>query len=487
MFWSVVADASERDPADDFWYGPVGQATSSGVHVTAERALALPAVYSAVRVITDAMAQIPLILYRRTDDGGKERANVHPLYRLLHRKPNEQQTSSEWREVMQNHVLMRGNAYSRILDMNGNRITKLDVPFHPDTVRSVRMRRADGGVRYDFKVRQDDGEITLQQDQVLHIRGLGIASDGLTGLSPIDVEREAIGAGLAAQDFTGRFFSNDAQPGTGWVEHPAHFASEEKKQNWVKAWRAAQAGASKFRTPVLEYGMKYHPLEIKLVDAQFLETRKYTNMDIARIFRVPPHLIMELDRATFSNITQQDIEFVKFTMLPWLTRWEQRLSASLLNDDEQEEYFFEFLVDGLERGDGEARARYYKAGIVDGWLTRNEVRRRENLNPLDGLDEPLEPMNMRNPGGDNDERLNALKESAATAMARKQRHQAQSSDNPAMFMRNDWATVREFMRCPTSDAQRYSDFSAALLQNRPNGIDWASWEASQVQLAMEMT
>ena len=487
MFWSAVSADSGDDRAahSDFWYQPLSTPTAAGVGVSPERALALPAVYSAVKVITDAIMQIPLIMYRRLADDGKERSKDHTLFSLLHDQPNEHQTSAEWREIMQHHVLLRGNAYSQISVGTGGRIDELGMPIHPDLVKPEKEVLRGGRVRFQYRVRQENRDVVLDASEILHVRSLG--TDGISGLSPIQLEREAIGVGLAAQDFTARFLQNDATPG-GYIEHPSNFKSDEQRKEFKNSWQSAQGGRNRRKLAVLEYGMKYHPVEVKLVDAQFLETRKYTNLDIARVFRVPPHLIMELDRATFSNITQQDIEFVKFTMLPWLKRWEQRLWAQLLDEDEQSQFFFEYLVDGLERGDGEARARYYKAGIQDGWLTRNEVRRRENLDPLDGLDEPLEPMNMRNPGGDNDERLNALKFNSAKACARKQRYLVTGHDDPQTFLRSDWQRVSQFMQCSTADAQRCCDFVANLYpDDLAAKLDFDAWEARQVKLLTEMT
>lgn len=486
MFWSAISAESgdDRAPHSDFWYQPASVATASGMGVSPERAMALPAVYAAARVITDALMQIPLMMYRRLENDGKERAKDQRLYSLLHDQPNEHQTSAEWREIMQHHVLLRGNAYSQIFLGTGARIDELGMPIHPDLVTPEKEVLPNGKMRYKYRVRQDGNEIILNPSDLLHIRGLG--TDGVTGLSPIQIEREAIGVGLAAQDFTARFLANDATPG-GWIEHPGNFKSPEQQKGFKDSWQTAQTGMNRRKVAVLEYGMKYHPVDVKLVDQQFIETRKYTNLDIARIFRVPPHLIMELDRATFSNITQQDIEFVKFTMLPWLIRWEQRLRTQLLDEDESQEFFFEFLVDGLERGDAEARASYYKAGIQDGWLTRNEVRKAENRDPLEGLDEPLEPMNMRNPGGANDERLNALKMNSATALARKQR-QAFAGTSSADQIRGDAKRVKDFMQCSSTKAQEYCDVVANLFeQDFTANIDWDAWESRSVRLLMEIT
>lgn len=382
--WITAADP--RGPTDDFWYMPTGSPTAAGVMVSPEHALRLTIVYACVKVLAETVAQLPLILYRRLDRG-KERATDHPLYWLIGRRPNVMQTSFEWREMMQGHLGLRGNGFSEIL-YSGNRVIGLK-PYHPDMVRVEDLHN--GSWRYLVRDKQSDPERPLVRSEMLHLRGL--STNGIMGLNPIETEREAIGFALAAQEHGARFYKNGAVF-PGWIEHPAYFKNPEDRNRFREKWQESQTGGNRFKTPILEYGMKYHEVPIKHTDAQYIETLKRKDEDIARIFRMPPHKVGILDKATFSNIEQQGIEFVTDTMMPWLVRWEQRLSESLLTQDEQEEYFFEFLIDGLLRGDSVARSGYYNKGILDGWLTRNEVRELENRNPLSGLDEPLEPLNM---------------------------------------------------------------------------------------------
>lgn len=483
--------ASDRNDDADFWYSSLAGAgpTASGQKVTSDRALSLPAVYSCVRVIADSLMQIPLIMYRRLENGGKERATDHPLYSILHDSPNSVQTSPEWREVLQHHILLRGNGYAPIR-YAGSRVIGLGAPIHPDLVTPVLgTDPVTGESEVRYHVRADGGDAVFSSADLLHIRGPGAGADGITGQNPIALEREAIGVGLATQDFTARFFANDAQPG-GILKHPTNFKNDEQRQKFSKSWQAAHGGANWRKTAILEFGMEYVPTEIKLVDAQFIEQRKYSNLDVARIFRVPPHLIMELDRATFSNITQQDVEFVKFTMLPWFVRWETRLSMSLLNEEEQGEYFFEFLIDGLERGDSDARAKYYKAGVQDGWLTRNEIRIRENMNPLPGLDQPLEQMNMRNPGGDSDERVNeARKENAAVATSKRLRQKIESHLSNKQTIDEQFFSIQSQMvkqkMCFTDDQVfRYCGMAHEQFKEDP---DLNVWEKRQYKLLMEIT
>lgn len=383
MFLSSNIGSSDRSPTDDFWYGPVGGPTISGAKVSPETAMRLSIVFACVRVRSETLGMLPWHTYRRIP-GGKERTD-HPLASLLSGQPNEWQTAMSYRMMMQAHVELRGNAYSRIVFNGAGNVDYL-MPIHPDAVKIERT--PSGTVLY--RIKQADGTtLTLVWGEVFHIAGLSL--DGITGLNPIEMEREAIGMGLAARDYGARFFQNDARPG-GYVSVEATFKDKETKEKFRESIQAAQTGANRHKLMVLEHGMKYHELGIKNTDAQFLETRKYTDADIARIFRMIPHKVGILDRATWGNIEHQNIEFVTDSMMPSLVAWEQAAQRDLFLGDE--EYFSEFLVDMLLRGDTATRYEAYGKAIKDGWMIRNEVRGRENLNPLPGLDEPLQPLNM---------------------------------------------------------------------------------------------
>jgi hypothetical protein len=212
------------------------------------------------------------------------------------------------------------------------------------------------------------------------------------GMSPIELARESLGMALAAQDYGARFFTNDAKPTGGWIEFPGTFKDAEAKRVFRDSYQSAQAGSNRGKVLVLENGMKFHEVGVTNKDAQFLELRKFQITDIARMFRVPPHMIADLDRATFSNIEQQSLEFVMHTMTPWAERWEASIETELLPDGDALEIEFDFA--NLMRGDAASRSAYYQCGIQNGWLTRNEARISENLNPLQGLDQPLRPLNM---------------------------------------------------------------------------------------------
>ena len=261
------------------------------------------------------------------------------------------------------------------------------MPLHPDRMRPERTK--DGGFRYRFK--NDDGtEVVFQRDEIFRI--MGMSDDGLNPLNPIELARETIGLGLSAQEYGARYFQNNAAPSGGWIEHPGQFKDKTARDNFRESIQNAQTGGNRHKLLVLEGAMKFHELGVKNNDAQFLETRQFSVTDIARIFRVPPHLIGDLSKSTNNNIEQKSLEFVKFTMAPHAERWEWAIETDLLLEDDGLEVEYDFA--GLLRGDAAARGAFYGSGINAGWLTRNEARQREDLNPIDGLDEPLRPLNM---------------------------------------------------------------------------------------------
>lgn len=374
-----------RDPALAEWFG-MSNMSAAGISVTPETAMRASAVFSSVRVLGETLACAPPILYRRLADGGRERAKNHRHYKTIAQSPNKVQSRFEYFEMCMAHCNLRGAAYSRILsDRRGN--IQL-VPMNPARTRPHLLDS--GKIAYEYTPPSGGREILLQ-DEVLRVPFMTL--DGLKPLSVIGAQREAIGASLALQDYGSRFFANDAKPGT-WIEYPGKFKVDEDRTEFRKSWQAAQTGANRGKTAVLEQGMKLHELGTTNEDAQFLETKKYQRSEIAGIFRVPPHMIGDLERSTNNNIEHQSLEFLMYSMAPWFARFEQAMSRDLLREDEQEEYFFEFLIDGLLRGDAKTRSQFYKDAIFAGWMSRNEVRVKENMNKGDGLDEYLTPVNM---------------------------------------------------------------------------------------------
>lgn len=393
-----LAGAHPRDPLIAEWFGAASR-TKSGAWVTPDTALQVAAVYACVRVLAETVASLPLIVYRRLDGGAKERDPEHPLYRLLHDQPNRWQTAAEWREQMMAHLLLRGNAYNEIIS-SGRRAIDALIPLDPRRVTPVlvapdgtvlRELRSDAQLVYWLEGERG-GPRVLLSTEVLHFRGL--ASNGLVGLSPIELHRETIGLALAAQEFGARFFQNDARPG-GLVKIPGTFKDEEAIKRFRDKWSEAHAGANRGRPAVLEGGAEWVEVGMSNEDAQFLETRNYQTVDIARIYRVPPHMIGDLSRATFSNIEHQAIEFVRHTMVPWLVRLEQAMTRDLFQVAEwRRTHSVEFLADGLLRGDTISRFRAYSIARQWGWMSANDVRRKENENPIEGGDLYLSPMNM---------------------------------------------------------------------------------------------
>jgi len=350
--------------------------TSSGKTVNEHTALQTSAVYSCVRVLSEAVAGLPLHVYRSRADGGKERVPQHPLYRLLHDEPNCEMTSFVFRETLMSHLLIHGNAYAQII-RNGRGQPVALYPLLPDRME---VNRKNGKITYTYHRDTDEQgkrSVPLRREEVLHIPGLGY--DGLIGYSPIALAKNAIGMALATEEYGAAFFKNGANPG-GVLEHPGVIKDAERvKESWYSAYGGS---GNAQRVAVLEEGMKFNSIGIPPEQAQFLETRKFQINEIARIFRVPPHMVGDLEKSSFSNIEQQSLEFVKYTLDPWVCRWEQALMQALLLPGEKADYFIKFNLDGLLRGDYQSRMQGYSTGIQNGFYCINDVRQLEDMNLL---------------------------------------------------------------------------------------------------------
>jgi HK97 family phage portal protein len=354
--------------------------TTSGKPVNEHTAMQMTAVYSCVRILAEAVAGLPLHLYKYTDSGGKEKALSHPLYFLLHDEPNPEMSSFVFRETMMTHLLLWGNAYAQIIRNGKGEVIAL-YPLMPN--RMSVDRDLSGDLYYSYTRYSDDAPTmkgmtaTLRPSDVFHIPGLGF--DGLVGYSPIAMAKNAIGMAIACEEYGAKFFANGAAPG-GVLEHPGTIKDPQKVRD---SWNAAYQGSSNsHRVAVLEEGMKYQPIGISPEQAQFLETRKFQINEIARIFRVPPHMVGDLEKSSFSNIEQQSLEFVKYTLDPWVIRWEQTISRALLRSDEKKLYFAKFNVDGLLRGDYVSRMNGYAIARQNGWMSANDIRELENLDRI---------------------------------------------------------------------------------------------------------
>lgn len=370
-------------PWEDFWYQPPSFESKTGVDINEDTALTSSAVWACVRVISETLAALPLHVYRRKGDSGKERAIDSPAYYLLHDAPNPEMTAMQFREVLQAHILLHGNAYAQIVwNMRGDPVALW--PLRPDKMEP--KRNANDELVYEYKM--DKGEkILFRKEEIIHVPGLGF--NGLIGYSPVKYACNAIGLGLAAEEYGARFFANDAMPAIA-LKHPnslSKTASDTLKKSWAEAYGGL---SNKHKAAVLEEGMDVIKLGIEAEKAQLIESRKFQITDIARIYRVPPHMIMDLERATFSNIEHQGIDFVTHTIMPWAIRWEQQINLKLLGG----KFFAQHLMDGLLRGDIASRYNAYAVGIQNGWLCPNDVRGLENMNPIADGNEYLRPMNM---------------------------------------------------------------------------------------------
>lgn len=369
------------DKAADAGYSFLFGRTTSGKPVNERTAMQTTAVYACVRILAEAIASLPLHVYEYQDDGGKKLVHDHPLYYLLHDEPNPEMTSFVFRETLMSHLLIWGNAYAQIIRDGAGRVLGL-YPLLPDKMEVQRDDR--GNIYYVYSRNSDEnpmfkeyGNIKLKAEDVLHIPGLGF--DGLIGYSPIAMAKNAVGMTLACEEYGASFFANGANPG-GVLEHPGVLKDPSKvRESWNSVYRGVN---NAHKIAVLEEGMKYQQIGIPPEEAQFLETRKFQINEIARLYRIPPHMVGDLDKSSFSNIEQQSLEFVKYTLDPWVIRWEQSLQRSLLLLGEKGKYFIKLNVDGLLRGDYQSRMNGYAVGRQNGWFSANDIREMENMNPI---------------------------------------------------------------------------------------------------------
>jgi HK97 family phage portal protein len=365
---------SRAGPNNSLWgsaYSFFVGSTSSGKTVNERTAMQTTAVYACVRVLAEAIASLPLHTYRFTNNG-KEKAIDHSLYYLLHNEPNPEMTSFVFRETLMGHLLLWGNAYAQIIRDGRGKVIAL-YPLMPDKMTVDRTEK--GELYYIYN--KDGVDYPLRRDEVLHIPGLGF--DGLVGYSPIAMAKNAIGMAIATEEYGAKFFANGANPG-GVLEHPGVVKDPARIR---ESWNAVYQGTGNaHRVAVLEEGMKFQSIGIPPEQAQFLETRKFQLNEIARIFRVPPHMVGDLEKSSFSNIEQQSLEFVMYTLDPWVVRWEQAIQRALFSPTEKKEYFAKFNINGLLRGDYQSRMQGYAVGRQNGWLSADDIRELEDMNKL---------------------------------------------------------------------------------------------------------
>ena len=354
--------------------------STAGKAVNERSAMQMTAVYACVRILSEAIAGLPLHLYKYGCDGSKEKAVEHPLYFLLHDEPNKEMTSFVFRETLMTHLLLWGNAYAQVIRNGKGEVIAL-YPLIPNRMEVNRTDR--GQLYYQYTTSSDDAPTVegstavLMPEDVLHIPGLGF--DGLVGYSPIAMAKNAIGLAIATEEYGAKFFANGAAP-SGVLEHPGTIKDPQRVRD---AWMSQFSGSRNAgKVAVLEEGMKYTPISISPEQAQFLETRKFQINEIARIFRVPPHMVGDLEKSSFSNIEQQSLEFVKYTLDPWVIRWEQSLQRTLLSSEEKKRYYFKFNLEGLLRGDYASRMTGYATARQNGWMSANDIRELENLDRI---------------------------------------------------------------------------------------------------------
>jgi HK97 family phage portal protein len=399
-------------PTDDFWYAidPASGYMYSIGGLNSETAMRNSAVYDCVKLLSEDLAKLPLIIYRRLPNGGKERAPDNPLFGVLKTSPNSWQTSFEFRQLMQAHLELRGNAFARIIAGRRGAVDQLE-PIDPHEVAV--SRNSNGTLIYEIR-HTDKPPEKLTGDEIFHLRGFSL--NGLTGISTIGLQYEAINIGLAAQRFQTSLMKNGVRL-SGVFTHPGRL-SDKSLDNLKDSIRKKYQGSSKAGGfMILEEGMKWTEMSMTMQDAQFLELRKLNRAEIAAIFRVPPHKIGDLDRATFSNIEHQSLEYVTDALMARLVRWEQAITRDLIIAKDL--YFAEFLVDSLLRGDLKSRYDAYSVGINCGILNPDEARAFENMNPRPGGDRFWQPLNTTTVGAQAD-RLNRMLRLTSLKMANKE-------------------------------------------------------------------
>ena len=364
-----------RDSGQIFYFGK----SDSGEVVNERSSMQIATVYACVRLLAESVAGLPLHLYEYTDEAeqNKQKAKEHPLYKILYRQPNDEMTSFTFRETMMTHLLLWGNAYAQIIRDGRNNVLGL-YPLQPDQMDVDRDKQ--GRIIYIYHAYSDDvpnlqnKDYIFRADEIFHVPGLGF--NGLIGFSPIAMMKNALGSAIAVEKYGSAFFKNGAQP-AGVLEHPGTLKNPERiRENWSDVYGGPQ---NAHKVAVLEEGMQYKAISLPPEDSQFLSTRQFGVNEICRIFRVPPHMVQDLSHATFSNIEHQSIDYVVYTLTPWLSRFEQAITKDLLLPSEQDTLFPRFNVDGLLRGDYVSRSSGYASGISNGYLSPNDVRRLENM------------------------------------------------------------------------------------------------------------
>lgn len=371
---SLVGLERRADTFDTYWTDFAALRTSTVTPATAE---SISAVYACVSAISETIASLPLSVYRRAD-AGREKAPDHPLYRVLHDQPNERQTALEFREMMTAHMLLRGNAYARIVRGYDGQVRQL-LPIQPDRVRVLDLENG----RIGYEVSSENGTERLTMDEVFHLRHR--SDDGVVGISPIARARQVLELANAEAEHGLDTFTNGSKL-LGVLKAPGRLNATQR-QAIAAAWQAYKSGG----TPVLDEGLDYSPVSMTLEDAEWIAARQFSVEECCRLFRVPPTIIGDLRHGNYSNTSELFRQFITLSLRRHLLAWEQAISRQLLTEAGRRTYFAEHGVEGLLRGDSTTRAAFYQSAISNGWMTVDEVRDLENLPKLERKFQPMNP------------------------------------------------------------------------------------------------
>ena len=468
----------DMGPTSDFWYEPVTAFNSSGVRITPETAMAISTVYACVRILSNAVGMLPLVVFERMANGGKTRAPNHPLYSLLHDQPNPRENAFQFKQRMTKSLLLRGNAFSRIVPGPRGFADQL-MPLHPDFMRVELLQS--GRRRYTYTPPGKSPE-PLLEDEVLHLYTM--SEDGTVGASLIRLAANSFGLAAATEQYGARLFSNGALH-QGILSHPGELKPATRKALQDNFKESVGGLANAHNTLVLQEGMTWTNVSINPDDAQFLETRTFQSAEIAQWFGIPAEMLTIEGRATTwgTGIESLMLGFVTFTLTPWMVLWEQTINNDLILNPRR--FFVEFIREALLRGDAASRAAFYRTMINTGVMTRNEVRQRENLNFIPGMDEPLIPLHLQSPAEreqrqerreEERERRRPPADSAATLTLH---HRALLVDASARAIRKEVETVRKLAQKHAGDAD---GFEAAVDDFYLNGV-YQDWLAATLKVA----
>lgn len=394
-----------RDMNDPRFWGGDSVQSQAGQLVTVDTAMQLDMVQAILERLSGTISTLPMMVFERVSETERKPAHHHPLFRLLHDAPNARQTAQEFRDEQQRHLAFYRNCYAEIIPgPDGDPIGSLE-PIHPD--RIIKVQRTAAGIEYTIRSLDSSSHYTLYEDRIWHIRKAPLTVDGLQGQPMHKTARETFGKAMAVEQFGALYFANGGSGG-GTIEVPGVFKDKEQEKLFLDTWRSGGSGSNRHKDRMLLNGAKYNQLMVKNDEAQFVDTMKMSNLKLARLWNMPPHMVGIMDNATFSNIEQQSIEYVVHTLAPWIGAWEQAASRDLLVGADKDRYFVELNVAGLLRGDLKSRWQAYALGRQWGWLSVNDICRRENepnIGPQG--DVYLQPMNMVPAGSDPEDAADA--------------------------------------------------------------------------------